>query len=57
MGRELDGDRFPGCSGQFLFDLGEVPVFRDTVGPDAFIALAEQVVGLGFASGSTDTTH
>ena len=39
---KLDGDRFARGQGEFLFDLGQVSMFGDAVGADAFVAFGIQ---------------
>jgi hypothetical protein len=54
---ELDGDRLAGGERELLFDLGEVAVFGDGVGAEAFVALAEQIGGIGLAPGAADAAE
>ena len=48
--RERNNDRAAGSEGEFLLDLGEVPVFGQAVGTEAFVAFAVEERGLGLAS-------
>ncbi len=57
MRDEAEADRFSGGEGEFLFDLGKVAVFRNAVGAQAFIALAEKVGGIGLFTGAADAAQ
>ena len=52
MRGKLDGDRFARGQGEFLFDLGQVSMFGDAVGADAFVAFGIQKRNIGFATGT-----
>jgi hypothetical protein len=57
VGGEGDGDGLAGGEGELLFDFGEVSVFGDAVGADAFVALDVEVVELGVSACATDAAH
>src|SRR5688572_25321826 len=54
MWGELDSDFFAGGDGKFLFDLRKVPMLRDGVRANTFVAFNEEIIELGFASGAAD---
>ena len=49
MWGELDDDRRAGGQGKFLLDFGKVPVLRNAVRPDAFVALDKKIIELRLA--------
>ena len=57
VGGEGDGDGLAGGEGEFLLDFGEVAVFGDAVGADAFVALDVEVVEFGVSACATDAAH
>ncbi len=57
VGGEGDGNGLPGGEGEFLLDFGEVPVFGDAIGADAFVALDVEVVEFCVAAGAADAAH
>jgi hypothetical protein len=54
---ERDGDGLAGGEGELLLDFGEVAVFWDAVGADAFVALDVEVVEFGVSACAADAAH
>ena len=54
MRGEVDDDRLAGGDAEFLLDLGEVAMFRDTVGTGVLVALGVEVLCGDIAAGSAD---
>src|SRR5688572_16478563 len=57
MRRELNYNLLAGRFGKFLFDFGEMPVLRHSVGANTFVALDKEVIEFGFAAGAAHTAE
>src|SRR2546423_7324870 len=57
MGRELNNDLVAGQVRKFLFDLGQMSMFRNAVGPHALVALGEKIIDFGLSTCAGYTAH
>src|SRR4029077_967964 len=56
MRRKLNGDFFLSEDRQLLFDLGKVPMFRDSVGTQAFVTFYKEIIRIDFAASTGNAT-